>query len=111
MKTETNKRLSFARIEYRAVQTLVEQKLAEGYSIRLIFEELTEAGRLTMTYTSLCDYIRGKGSRQHGALKKALKRPSAFNRGTSPAAAPKKIVPAAKSDPFTLEKVPLEELI
>ena len=111
MKTATNKRLSFARIEYRSVQPLVEQKLAEGYSIRLIFEELTETGRLTMTYTSFCDYIRGKGSRQHGAVKKAPKRPSIFNRGATPAAAPKKMIPADKADPFTTEKVPLEDLI
>ncbi len=39
------------------------------------------------------------------------KRPSIFNRGATPAAAPKKIVPADKADPFTTEKVPLADLI
>jgi hypothetical protein len=111
MKTETNKRHSFARIEYRSVQPFVEQRLAEGYSIRLIFEELAETGRLTMGYTSFCDYIRGKGSRRHGAVKNAPPPFPAFNRGASLSGTPKKIVPAAKSEPFAIEKVPLTDLI
>jgi hypothetical protein len=111
MKENKNQRPSFARIEFRAVQALVEQRLAEGYSIKLIFEELAEAGRLTMGYTSFCDYIRGGGVRRHGPDKNAQKKPPTSNRGASSGAAPKKLVPADKSEPFKIERVPLEDLI
>jgi len=54
-----------ARIQYRAVQALVEQKRAEGYSLILIYEVLLENGYLTMSYSSFCDYVRGGGARLH----------------------------------------------
>ncbi|UQZ88461.1 conjugal transfer protein TraK [Deltaproteobacteria bacterium Smac51] len=97
MSEASKKRLSFARIEYRAVKTFVEQRLEEGYSLKLIFEELTESGQVTMSYTAFCDYVRGCGSRVHG--KKKAK------------SALKKMKPAGKDEPFRVEKQSLEELV
>ena len=62
---ENKKSACFARNQYRAVQALVEQKRAEGYSLILIYETLSENGHLTMSYSSFCDYARGGGTRLH----------------------------------------------
>ncbi len=69
--SEVRKRPYEARVEYRAVQGEVENKLAEGYSIRIVYEQLTVAGRLTIGYSSFCDYVRGKGERRHVRLGQA----------------------------------------
>lgn len=111
MLEKTTKRRSFARIEFRAVQALVEQKLAEGYSLKLIYEELAETGKLTMGYTSFCDYVRGKGARRHGKDKNVPKQTPGLNRGVASSGTPKKIVPADKSEPFRIERLPLEDLV
>ena len=59
----------YSRVEYRAVQKEVEEKLAAGFRIRQIYEELTQAGKITISYTSFCDYVRGQGERQHSRKK------------------------------------------
>ena len=106
-------RASYARIEYRSVQATVEQKLAEGYSIKLIYEELTGAGLVTMGYTSFCDYIRGKGERRHSTKKDVHKRSQTQvpNKPASPQAASRKSGPVDKSEPFKVERYSLDELI
>lgn len=108
-----NKRPFYARIEYRTVKSLVEQKLAEGYSKQLIYEELKGDGRVTMSYTSFCDYIRGNGDLQHG--KKSTPSNQKMNQASSKtvsAPAPvRKIGPADKNEPFRIEKKTLEELV
>ena len=52
----------------------MEQKRAEGYSNKIIYEELFEAGCLTMSYTAFCDYVRGGGTRLHARKIEAPKR-------------------------------------
>lgn len=74
MKNSTSKRPFFARVEFRSVQALVEQKLDEGYSVKSIYEDLVKDGRLTMAYGSFRDYVRGGGRRTKKIPKEALKR-------------------------------------
>jgi hypothetical protein len=52
--------LSQPRVEYRAVQQEVAEKQAAGYSKIIIFEELTNSGWRTISYSALCNYIRGE---------------------------------------------------
>jgi hypothetical protein len=59
-----------ARVEYRKVQEDVEGKLTEGFSLRIVYEDLTTAGRLEIGYSTFCDYVRGKGERLHSRPKK-----------------------------------------
>ena len=61
----SKKRHGQARIEYRACQKEVEEKVAAGYSNIMIYEELAAAGRLTTSYSAFCDYARGEGQRIH----------------------------------------------
>lgn len=106
--TKFSKRCSYSRIEYCAVQALVEQKLAAGFSIKLIFEELTDAGSLTMGYTTFCGYIRGQRERRPGKKKDDSKpglRQKPNQKESKPAAG------IDKSSSFKLEKVRLEDLI
>ena len=84
VKEKVSKRPSYnARVEYWAVQPEVESRLTAGHRIRPIYEELFNAGRLTMSYTSFCAYVRGRGQRKElkkqplpvAPLKPALERP------------------------------------
>lgn len=52
-----------ARVEFLAVQEDVAKLLAEGHRIKAVFERLSQDGRLTVCYTTFCDYIRGGGRR------------------------------------------------
>ena len=64
-KIPSKKRHGRARVEYRAVQQEVTEKLAAGYSNIMIYEELAASGRLTVSYSAFCDYVRGEGNRSH----------------------------------------------
>lgn len=64
-----------ARVEYYAVQEEVEKKLAAGHRILPIYEELAAAGRLTISYSSFCAYVRGKGQRVNGRKKAPAEKP------------------------------------
>lgn len=70
---QSEKRRCYARIEFRAVQQEVEARLEQGYSLAAVYEELRKAGRLTMAYTTFCDYVRGGGRRAHGQPKPSPK--------------------------------------
>lgn len=59
------KRVNSRRAEYRVIQDEVEKKLDEGYSKRMVYDQLVAAGRLVMSYSSFCDYARGRGERLH----------------------------------------------
>jgi hypothetical protein len=59
-----------AQVEYRKVQEDVEGKLTEGFSLRIVYEDLTTVGRLEIGYSTFCDYVRGKGERLHSRPKK-----------------------------------------
>ncbi len=52
-----------ARVEYRAVQAEVERMLERGHSARAIFEEMSRSGKLTISYSTFCAYVRGGGRR------------------------------------------------
>jgi hypothetical protein len=95
-KRNRNLRPYQARMEYRAVQPEVEEKLGAGYSKILIYEELVAAGKLTVSYSAFCDYVRGGGARKHGRPKK----PS-WRQRTTTASSPAR---ADKSVPFSIDR-------
>lgn len=47
-----------AKIEYRAWKEAIFQMMEQGYSKRLIHEELSKDGRISMAYITLCQFIR-----------------------------------------------------
>lgn len=108
---ETINRAGFARIEYRAVQALVERKLAEGFTVKLIHENLTADGSLTMGYKTFCDYVRGGGKRLHGRKKDAQKKTPNQTKASSASSSSDKFAKAGKDEPFRIERMTLEELI
>jgi hypothetical protein len=59
-------------MEYLANREETEAMLAKGYSVRMVWEHMTEQGRITCGYSAFCDYVRGRGRRKHG--RKAQKR-------------------------------------
>ena len=92
-----------ARVEYRSLQPEIEKRLAEGYCLRFVFDEMTSDGRLTMGYTTFCDYVRGGGQRLH-SRKKSGRLPS------KPADRPAR--PSNRLEPFVHDKdVDLKDLI
>lgn len=68
------KRPFYARSEYRSVQALVENQLANGHSVKMIYDVLLKDGDLTMAYATFCGYVRGGGVRAHGKKNEAPKR-------------------------------------
>ncbi len=52
-----------ARVEYISVQPEVERMLELGHSCKAIFEEMSRSGRITISYSTFCDYVRGDGRR------------------------------------------------
>ena len=92
-----------ARVEYRSLQPEIEKRLAEGYCLRFVYDEMTGDGRLTMGYTTFCDYVRGGGQRLH-SRKKPGRLPS------KPADRPAR--PSNRLEPFVHDKdVDLNDLI
>ena len=83
-----------ARIEFRAVREVVKAKLAAGYSQIMIYEELTATGRLTVSYSAFCDYVRGEGQRLHHRRQKP--------RFGQPTGRGDLFKPAVKSEPFSI---------
>lgn len=47
-----------AKIEYRAWKEAIFQMMEQGYSKKLIHEELSKDGRISMAYITLCQFIR-----------------------------------------------------
>jgi hypothetical protein len=93
----SRKRHGQARIEYRACRKEVEEKMAAGYSNIMIYEELAASGRLTVSYSAFCDYIRGQGQRIHCHHRKSVSGPLRKS-GNNP------FRPAAKSEPFPIDR-------
>ena len=92
----SKKRHGQARIEYRACQKEVEEKVAAGYSNIMIYEELAAAGRLTTSYSAFCDYARGEGQRIHSRRRrKAQVNPQRSGNNT--------FKPAENYEPFSLD--------
>ncbi len=74
------RRMYLARVEYHAVQEEVEKKLAAGYRARQVYEGLVAAGRLTISYSSFCAYVRGQGQRVRGRKKLPAQKPPNLHR-------------------------------
>ncbi len=51
------------RVEYLSVRSEVERMLELGHSCKAIFEEMSRSGRITISYSTFCDYVRGGGRR------------------------------------------------
>ena len=51
-------RRQMARVEFLACKEPVDTMLAQGFSKKLIHERLTEEGRFSMAYITLCQIIR-----------------------------------------------------
>ena len=51
-------RRQMARVEFLACKETVDTMLAQGFSKKLIHERLTEEGRFSMAYITLCQIIR-----------------------------------------------------
>jgi hypothetical protein len=93
----SRKRHGQARIEYRACRKEVEEKIAAGYSSIMIFEELTDSGRLTTSYSAFCDYVRGEGKRIHSRRRRAAQ-------ANPPKSGSSVFRPADKSEPFSIDR-------
>jgi len=108
---EFKNRPYYARMEFATVKSDVESMRQRGYSVKIMHEVLTKDGRLTMAYQTFCDYVRGDGQRLHGRKKDSLKQAPNANKASASPATSKKFAPADKSEPFRVERIPLEELI
>ena len=62
-----------ARVQFFACREEVEALLAKGYSVRMVYEQMQEQGRITCSYSAFCDYVRGEGKRQHSRKNGKLK--------------------------------------
>jgi hypothetical protein len=51
-------RRHLARVEFLACKETVDSMLAQGFSKKLIHERLTEEGRFSMAYMTLCEIVR-----------------------------------------------------
>jgi retron-type reverse transcriptase len=60
----TKKRARYdGQVEYRAVQAEVKRMLGEGHRVRAIFDEMSRSGKITISYSTFCAYVRGGGQR------------------------------------------------
>jgi hypothetical protein len=93
----SRKRHGQARIEYRANRKEIEERVAAGYSNIMIYEELAAIGKLTVSYSAFCDYIRGEGQRIHSRRRKSAS-------GRMQKSGSNTFKPAAKSEPFFIDR-------
>ena len=104
-----------ARVEYRAIQAEVEQMLDQGHSVKAVFEEMSHGGRLTISYNTFCEYVRGGGRRpRKGEIPtKNQKRPGLPQRQSSkPRSGPSGARGDAADGPFVYDKnIDISELI
>ena len=88
-----------ARVEYISVQPEVERMLELGHSCKAIFEEMSRSGRITISYSTFCDYVRGGGRRfRNSELHIRNRKPTGFTPGQS--GAPREAPPG----PFVFDK-------
>jgi len=60
-----------ARVEFLACKETVETMLEQGFSKKLIHERLTEEGRVSMAYITLCQILR-KSTRKKPAPRSGI---------------------------------------
>ncbi len=88
-----------ARVEYISVQPEVERMLELGHSCKAIFEEMSRSGRITISYSTFCDYVRGGGRRfRESELHIRNRKPTGLTPGQS--GTPREATPG----PFVFEK-------
>lgn len=100
-----------ARVEYLAIKAAVDQMLDQGHTVKAVFEEMTRTGRITISYTSFCDYVRGGGRRPRKGERhsKTTKRPIAPQR---PPARLQNNRSVAPDGPFIYDKdIDISELV
>lgn len=100
-----------ARVEYLAIKSTVDQMLERGHRVKSIFEEMTRAGRITISYTSFCEYVRGGGQRPRKSERhnKIQKRPTVPPR---PPVRSKSNTSVAPDGPFVHDKdIDISELV
>jgi len=104
-----------ARVEFLAVQADVAKMMAEGHRIKAVFERLTMDGRITVSYTTFCDYVRGGGNRLRRADQRRGQTASATVQSAQPSvSAPPRTVVARpeKKEPFFHDKdVDIKDLV
>ena len=104
-----------ARVEYRAVQAEVERMLDQGHTVKAVFEEMSQSGRLTISYNTFCEYVRGGGRRpRKGEIPvKNQKRPGLPQRQPSkPKSVPSGVRGDVADGPFVYDKnIDISELI
>lgn len=88
-----------ARVEFLACKETVDAMLEQGFSKKLIHERLTEDGRFSMSYITLCHYIRKiapKGVAKHSSSPvpaRDVLRPGIIKTGPEPMQDPRTIDP------------------
>ena len=114
-RTRKQRKTYDARVEFRAVQAEVAKLMAEGYRIKAIFDRLSGERRITVCYTTFCDYIRGGGER-------IRKKAQTWSQPASPAAQPSRspaksskapvVARLEKNAPFSHDKdVDIKDLV
>lgn len=112
--TENPRRKPYSgKMEYRAVQSDVEAMRKSGCSVKMIYDEMAKAGRLTIAYSTFCSYVCGGGELVHGRKKAVPKQPLNPGRPASVQSpvARKKYERPEDSSVYIREKTPLEDLI
>lgn len=57
-------------VQFLALQDVIRKRLSEGYSYKLIYEELYNEGKFTASYKTLSRYIKDFGLKQQFPLSK-----------------------------------------
>lgn len=57
-------------VQFLALQEFIRKRLSEGYSYKLIYEELYNEGKFTASYKTLSRYIKDFGLKQQFPLSK-----------------------------------------
>ena len=110
-KTHKQKRAAYtARVEYLAIKAEVDKMIAQGHRVKAIFEEMIRNGRITISYSTFCEYVRGGGRRSQKGEHRSQNniRPSRPQRPlTRPGSKPHSL-----SAPFVYDKdVDISELV
>lgn len=74
MPVRTRLRHHRAKIEYLASEEIIFRMLSQGFSIRLIHEELTEKGIISMAYLTLCQFLRNARKKAEPPVPEVKKR-------------------------------------
>lgn len=94
----TRLRWGSAKVEFIAVQPELQRLLTAGHSKKMSFEKLSEAGRISMSYTRFCELCKGnKENRLEGAPERAPALQSSKHPESKTASLPAQRPPVAAS--------------